>query len=697
MQPASASEPVVLESMNDADTERLNAKTSKSPFDVARPRKLRRVTRACDFCHRRSTRCKQSQESQDDSRCQNCLDFDIACTFERPARKRGSKRQRQAQIDEDGSSSGEHANLLLQMMNSHVDDGEAHSYGKGNRGTVEMFTFPLATEYRDMVLDNPDIIQDLVSVYFEVVYPIFPFFHRPTFLQKITTKRYLSDRGLFAVVMAICALASARARDGALIPGQWAASHFNHPSSESFYSAARDVTPHLDLSAMEGIDWMRMCALLSLLGIQDGNINVMHQYLGLYHTLAAMDGLHDEKNWPKDIGIVEIEERRRLFWSMYTLEVYSSLVWAGITRCRQSQCRVFYPSEVDDESFSDKEFSNLLPQRSPHQGFEVRPGPAIDTSSWLHGWNFITDLYVVLEHAMDSFHGRRPQTTAHFSPGNMFNRVAPSQSAVLDKVMWMHQQLPDRFKETQSVTFDTAEGRLSFQAANIAATLQLVRMVLFTAEEATVGRKCAIARELLDEFAKVPVFFLRAISSPLLYHLAGIGSILGSVMEGPLSESSYLQARTVLLAMADLLSNLEIGMTRTSGATQRLRLQVTRIDEYMAEQRQQNLAQPQSALPESVPSMPDSNLHKHVDMFGEEQQQSSRGAQQVGYDFPSNPQGTGHLGNRQDYVPIQMSADTYNIESMPDGISGLDETSQQLQFQLPPELLDDWPWLFDMA
>lgn len=174
MQPDSASEPVVLYSMNnDADAERLNAKISRSSFDVARPRKLRRVTRACDFCHRRSTRCKQSQESQDDSRCQNCLDFDIACTFERPARKRGSKRQRQAQVDEDGSPSGEHANLLLQMINSHVDDGEAYSYGKTDRGTVETFTFPLATEYRDMVLGNPDIIQDLVSVYFEVVYPMY--------------------------------------------------------------------------------------------------------------------------------------------------------------------------------------------------------------------------------------------------------------------------------------------------------------------------------------------------------------------------------------------------------------------------------------------------------------------------------------------------------------------------------------------
>ena len=71
-------------------------------------------------------------------------------------------------------------------------------------------------------------------------------------------------------------------------------------------------------------------------------------------------------------------------------------------------------------------------------------------------------------------------------------------------------------------------------------------MVLFTAEEATVAQKCAIARELLDDFATIPVFFLKAISSPLLHHLAGIGAILGSVIEGQLSLSEYFQVRTVL-------------------------------------------------------------------------------------------------------------------------------------------------------
>lgn len=168
---------------------------------------------------------------------------------------------------------------------------------------------------------------------------------------------------------------------------------------------------------------------------------------------------------------------------------------------------------------------------------------------WVHGWNFTTDLYRILEHAMDDFHRRRP-SIGPLSPSDLFTRETPHQSVVLSKVMSMHDELPPRFKETKSVPPSGKgpglEDKFSFQAANITAALQLVRMILFTSEDATVDQKCAIARDLLDGFAKVPIFFLRAISSPLLHHLAGIGSILGSVIEGPISEASYMQVREVL-------------------------------------------------------------------------------------------------------------------------------------------------------
>jgi hypothetical protein len=151
----------------------------------------------------------------------------------------------------------------------------------------------------------------------------FPLFHRQTLLRKVATRDYLSDRALYAAIMSMCALASARARDGALFPGRWIPSYFRQPSSESFYAAARDAIPR-DLSAMRGLDWMRTCALLALVGIQVGKVEIMHQYLGLYHSLVAMDGLHDEKNWPKKIGIVEAEERRRLVWSPTLLTSYAN-------------------------------------------------------------------------------------------------------------------------------------------------------------------------------------------------------------------------------------------------------------------------------------------------------------------------------------------------------------------------------------
>lgn len=52
--------------------------------------------------------------------------------------------------------------------------------------------------------------------------------------------------------------------------------------------------------------------MLSLISIQYGDHRGMQGFLGKYHAMVAMDGLHDEKNWPQGLGIIELEERRRL-------------------------------------------------------------------------------------------------------------------------------------------------------------------------------------------------------------------------------------------------------------------------------------------------------------------------------------------------------------------------------------------------
>jgi len=103
--------------------------------------------------------------------------------------------------------------------------------------------------------------------------------------------------------------------------------------------------------------------------------------------------------------------------------------------------------------------------------------------------------------------------------------------------------------------------------------------MLFTSGGGTIEERCKIASEVVDTFMRIPVAYLRAISSPLLHHLASIGAILGSILEEPLSEITYQQVRVVLLSLAQLLENLDHGIHSTINA-QRLRDLVTQIDGY---------------------------------------------------------------------------------------------------------------------
>lgn len=138
-------------------------------------------------------------------------------------------------------------------------------------------------------------------------------------------------------------------------------------------------------------------------------------------------------------------------------------------------------------------------------------------------------------------------------------------------------------------------------------------------------------------------------------------------MEGSLSDASYQRVRTLLyvshisglkgpptdgyrLEMADLLHRLETGLHRAAGASERLRSQVDRIDGYMRNSRLVNLPA-----------------------------------------APPPPNGSAILMNikPEPAIPPRPYAPTHPLGSTP-AIG-----DQMLQFQLPPELLSDWPWPLD--
>lgn len=136
--------------------------------------------------------------------------------------------------------------------------------------------------------------------------------------------------------------------------------------------------------------------------------------------------------------------------------------------------------------------------------------------SWMHGWNFTTDLYRILEHVVDGTRRRFSSANGTQEVWSLFSPASMSEPAVMERVLSMYSSLPPQFRETPPTTGDMSKDLFGFQSANIQATLQLLRMVLLSAEEIGVDRKCDVAGELLSVFSKVPVDYLKAISSPLV-------------------------------------------------------------------------------------------------------------------------------------------------------------------------------------
>lgn len=136
--------------------------------------------------------------------------------------------------------------------------------------------------------------------------------------------------------------------------------------------------------------------------------------------------------------------------------------------------------------------------------------------SWMHGWNFTTDLYRILEHVVDGTRRKFSSANGTQEVWSLFSPASMSEPAVMERVLSMYAALPSLFRETPPTTGDISKDLFGFQSANIQATLQLLRMVLLSAEEIGVDRKCDVAGELLSVFSKVPVEYLKAISSPLV-------------------------------------------------------------------------------------------------------------------------------------------------------------------------------------
>lgn len=132
---------------------------------------------------------------------------------------------------------------------------------------------------------------------------------------------------------------------------------------------------------------------------------------------------------------------------MYTLDIFSSIVWNSVIRVREQMCNVQYTTELDDLHFDD--YGYRFDSSSP-----VSPSVASSsTVSWLRGWNATTDLWRILEHAISLFqkHPASMKTFLWQSAGFDSSSLA---TAIQDQVDKLYRNLPACFKDATEVACD---------------------------------------------------------------------------------------------------------------------------------------------------------------------------------------------------------------------------------------------------
>jgi hypothetical protein len=150
----------------------------------------------------------------------------------------------------------------------------------------------------------------------------FNFFHWSQFLRDVQNGRDAHDPAFRATLFAVCAVVSARTRDGALsnlasflqdlLPPTYAQLLARSPTPEWFKSRAEQLLPKDILVASRDFDNLRATALLALLCIQNGDTEQLQGYLGNYSTMMIVSGLYDEARWDDSLTEVQRQERRRL-------------------------------------------------------------------------------------------------------------------------------------------------------------------------------------------------------------------------------------------------------------------------------------------------------------------------------------------------------------------------------------------------
>jgi hypothetical protein len=189
-----------------------------------------------------------------------------------------------------------------------------------------------------------------VNVYFQEWAPLFPIIHKPTFLrlyeefvadpEKIKNNHKLAQLYL---VFSIAALSS------------------EQPDIQQIASCESQWQRTLEAIIMDNTIGTLQCLALALLYCTiRADYKRLQHYKGIAVGLALRLGLHQSQK-RFSFGALTIETRKKVFWSLYTLDCFSAAMIGLPKLLKEEDIHAEYPSDADDEYVTEKGFQPSLP------------------------------------------------------------------------------------------------------------------------------------------------------------------------------------------------------------------------------------------------------------------------------------------------------------------------------------------------
>ncbi|KAL8827748.1 MAG: hypothetical protein Q9191_003000 [Dirinaria sp. TL-2023a] len=192
----------------------------------------------------------------------------------------------------------------------------------------------------------------LVNIFFQEWAPLFPVLHRPTFLELYTNyvghADAVRDQHSLAQLHLVFGIAASSA--------EW--NKQNAGPFESQWQAALD-----SILSAQTLATLQCLVLAQMYCIAKSDYSMLLHYKGMAISLSHRLGLHQSQK-RFSLGALTVETRKRVFWSLYTLDCFSAALLGLPKLLNDSDIHAEYPADVDDENVSERGFQSTLPGES---------------------------------------------------------------------------------------------------------------------------------------------------------------------------------------------------------------------------------------------------------------------------------------------------------------------------------------------